>query len=182
MCRYSIPYKPHYACFECRKTFKRRLLGDIKKTANVDLAAKCPHCGSLTADMGLDFKSPKMNDVKSWNHLRNLFKSGVTFHSCGCQGPGYIPNSTEKLIEFLARKKADFIKQRQFWLTRIEPKTKQEAHFDKKENWFQHRKISENSKEKNGKISNSEAVEFWNEKISDIENKIASLISVYAEF
>ena len=32
MCRYAmVSYKPHYACFNCRKTFKRRLFYDIRK-------------------------------------------------------------------------------------------------------------------------------------------------------
>ena len=35
MCRYTMTtYKPHYACFECNKTFKRRLLTDIDRGFN----------------------------------------------------------------------------------------------------------------------------------------------------
>ena len=92
-------YKPHYACFNCRKTFKRRLFGDIKKGLSVS-DAKCPECGELTAHMGLDFESPKKDDLKKWEHLKSLYSVGITFHSCGCSGPGYIPNSKEKLIEY----------------------------------------------------------------------------------
>ena len=38
MCRYAMAkYKPHYACFNCRKTFKRKLMWDIKRDYQTDL-------------------------------------------------------------------------------------------------------------------------------------------------
>ena len=76
--------KPHYACFECRKTFKRKLMWDIKRTHEDSIEAKCPECGTLMANMGLDFESPKKNNINEWNHLRSLYSVGITFHSCGC--------------------------------------------------------------------------------------------------
>eukprot|EP00657_Telonema_sp_P-1_P001440 TRINITY_DN13667_c0_g1_i1.p1 TRINITY_DN13667_c0_g1~~TRINITY_DN13667_c0_g1_i1.p1 ORF type:complete len:113 (+),score=20.36 TRINITY_DN13667_c0_g1_i1:174-512(+) len=79
MCiRDRVSYKPHYACFECRKSFKRRLASDIRSIYEDQLPAKCPDCGALAADMGLDFKAPKMKDEKAWKHLRNLFQVGIT--------------------------------------------------------------------------------------------------------
>ena len=59
-----VSYKPHYACFNCRKTFKRRLFYDIRKGVQNDIA-KCPQCGKPMTDMGLDFASPSKNDKKS---------------------------------------------------------------------------------------------------------------------
>lgn len=101
MCRYaSIKYKPHYACFKCRKTYKRRLLVDISENSNaISSEAKCPQCKTLMADMGLDFKSPKKDNIKSWDHVSLLFEIGITFHSCGCSGPDYIPKNKETLFE-----------------------------------------------------------------------------------
>jgi hypothetical protein len=100
MCRYATTrYKPHFACFNCRKTFKRRLLWDISDDDKlIEVEAKCPQCGKLMADMGLDFASPKKDDTKEWNHIKDLYLVGITFHSCGCTGPGYIPKDKEKLI------------------------------------------------------------------------------------
>jgi hypothetical protein len=101
MCRYAmVSYKPHFACFNCRKTFKRRLLNDVDRDETESVAAKCPECGQLMADMGLDFESPKKKDVKAWEHLKTLYAVGITFHSCGCSGPGYIPSSTEALVAY----------------------------------------------------------------------------------
>ena len=51
-------YKPHYACFNCRKTFKRRLMGDIKKGEKSLFEARCPECRELMTIMGLDFETP----------------------------------------------------------------------------------------------------------------------------
>ena len=32
MCKYAMAlYKSHYACFDCKKTFKRRLMWDINR-------------------------------------------------------------------------------------------------------------------------------------------------------
>jgi len=108
MCRYGMTtYKPHYACFECRKTFKRRLLVDILDgySTNVqESSAKCPECGSIMADMGLDFESPKKKDVKAWKHIALLYDVGITYHSCGCSGPGYIPKEKDSLIAFFQEK------------------------------------------------------------------------------
>ncbi len=56
MCRYAFyKYKPHYACFKCRKTFKRKHLFDVDRDNEKSVDAKCPQCQSLMANMGLDF-------------------------------------------------------------------------------------------------------------------------------
>lgn len=169
MCRYAMAiYKPHYACFNCRKTFKRRLLGDL-----TDVEAKCPQCGNLTADMGLDFKSPRQTDVKSWEQMKNLYTVGQTFHSCGCSGPGYIPDTTEKLLEYIKEKKATYLKHLQFWLSHsannaetdlkdIEDKT---SYYSVPERWHG----------KNNKSGAKEAIEFWNMKLADLEERIGNL-------
>lgn len=74
MCRYAITYKPHFACFKCRKSFKRRLLKDISDDdKQKSVPAKCPECGELMADMGLDFKAPSKTNIKAWEHLTNLY-------------------------------------------------------------------------------------------------------------
>ena len=101
MCRYGESrYKPHYACFGCRKAFKRRRKEDVN-ASGPDRPARCPQCGNLMADMGLDFAPPKARDEVAWRVLGELWTLGETFHSCGCGGPGYRPRSPAGYQEFL---------------------------------------------------------------------------------
>ena len=168
-------YKPHFACFECRKTFKRRLLGDIRKAGENSVAAKCPQCGNLTADMGLDFESPRKDDRKAWEHLKNLFTAGVTFHSCGCFGPGYIPKTGEKLLELLTEKRLNFISNLGFWLNRKEAATKAEIAKEREETDAYRGQIPLKLQTKKGYVSPQAAIVYWNEKLADLEEKIQTL-------
>lgn len=45
------------------------------------------------ADLGKDFKAPKKTAVKEWKIIESLFKTGKYFHTCGCDGIGYIPKN-----------------------------------------------------------------------------------------
>lgn len=101
MCRYgSTRYKPHYACFSCRKSFKRRLQSDVDP-GGVDRPSRCPQCRGEMASMGLDFKPPAQSKKKEWSILEELWTVGETFHSCGCGGPGYRPRSRRDYARFL---------------------------------------------------------------------------------
>ncbi|WP_052351623.1 hypothetical protein [Deinococcus pimensis] len=90
MCRYALtPYKTHYACFACRKTFKatdRKQHGARKP---------CPQCGVTMTVMGKDFKAPPRKDVTQWRKVELLAAHGLVFGSCGCSGPGYAPRTLE---------------------------------------------------------------------------------------
>ncbi len=163
-------YKPHYACFNCRKTFKRRLMVDIKKGEASAFEAKCPQCGEFMANMGLDFESPKKDDVKKWEHIKSLFSVGITFHSCGCSGPGYIPNSKEKLVEYFEEIKKRYIENMDFWRTRIEPTNKQERERDLNKNWHKLSSISPNYKKEI--VTNQEGLDYWHVKIKQVEEKL----------
>ncbi|RKF04000.1 hypothetical protein C8N26_1632 [Tenacibaculum lutimaris] len=181
MCRYGInAYKPHYACFECRKTFKRRLLTDIDRDSREfeKQSYKCPECNGATVDMGLDFESPKKSDLKAWNHMKNLYETGITFHSCGCTGPGYIPKDKNKLIDFLKEKKEVYIKNLRFWTTRVEPKNENEKNKDwNKNNYFLFNLPKEftTGTKKKKKTDLKKAVEYWTERVNDIETKIIKI-------
>lgn len=176
MCRYAqYSYKPHYACFNCRKTFKRRLLYDIdrkKAKEKETVSAKCPECGELTANMGLDFKSPKKEDIKAWKYLKTLYTVGITYHSCGCSGPGYIPNTTEKLIEYFEEKKQNYIKEMRFWINRTEPVTKREKHSDRDKNWSRIILLPDERNKEKENIKNEEAIKYWTALLTEIESKI----------
>jgi len=163
-------YKPHYASFNCRKTFKRRLMSDIKKGEKSVFEAKCPECAELMASMGLDFESPKKDDVKKWEHLKSLYSVGITFHSCGCSGPGYIPNSKEKIIEYFEEIKKRYLENMDFWRTRIEPTTKQEKERDLNKNGHKLSSISPNYKKEI--VTNQEGLDYWHVKIKQVEEKL----------
>ncbi|WP_243739779.1 hypothetical protein [Flavobacterium chryseum] len=166
-----VPYKSHYACFNCRKTFKRRLINDIKRGEKSVLEAKCPQCAELMANMGLDFESPKKDDLKKWEHIKSLYSVGIGFHSCGCSGPGYIPNSKEKLIEYFDELRGIYLKNIDFWRSRIEPANKQEKDKDYQKNWLELGKVSSNSKKEI--VKNQQGIIFWLEKVKEIESKIS---------
>ena len=163
-------YKPHFACFNCHKTFKRRLFRDIK-IGESGFEAKCPQCGELMANMGLDFESPKKDDVKKWEHIKSLYSVGITFHSCGCSGPGYIPNSKEKVIEYFEEIKETYFKNLVFWRNRTEPSTKKEKEKENQISWFELSRVSSNYKKE--VVKNQEGIEYWLERVKEVEAKIS---------
>lgn len=183
MCRYSMSsYKPHYACFTCKKTFKRRLLRDILDgyTKGVEeTPATCPECNGLMADMGLDFKSPKKKDIKAWDHMATLYSVDITFHSCGCSGPGYIPNDTEQLKEHFKNIKKTYLEHQYFWARRKEdPETQSQIAKDQRQHWIFLGKIPQELKKgtKNKpKYDATEALVYWSKKVAEIERKINTL-------
>ena len=95
MCRYAmVLYKDHYACFACRKMF-RHLPPDPQQVL------RCPQCRRPMTGMGLDFKAPPHTDREAWQVLEILADHGITFYSCGCNGPGYRPRTLRELPAFL---------------------------------------------------------------------------------
>jgi len=70
-----------------------------------DAVHRCPECGDGMIDMGLDFKPPRQADVKAWRRLQGLYRVGHVFHTCGCDGPGFIPASTPQYRQYLEDRK-----------------------------------------------------------------------------
>ncbi|MGB8194470.1 MAG: hypothetical protein WCF67_21240 [Chitinophagaceae bacterium] len=173
MCRYAMSYyKPHYACFECRKTFKRRLMWDIRRDHDSVAEAKCPQCASLMANMGKDFEAPKMDDLKAWQHIKTLYSVGISFHSCGCTGPGYIPNTKDKLIDYLEEQKQAALHNLEFWRNRIEPTDSRELNRDLSKNWNFITKIPGTLVNKKTEVRNEDAIHFWIGRLKEIELRI----------
>jgi DNA-directed RNA polymerase subunit RPC12/RpoP len=115
MCRYAMGnYKRRYACFACRKSYKRRNPGDVGHHGE-DRPARCPQCGLLMADMGRDFRPPRQADDRGWTTAEALFSVGVTFHSCGCSGPGYRPRDPRELQAFFVGVHAEYLATLQQW-------------------------------------------------------------------
>ena len=178
MCRYAqYSYKPHLACFACRKTFKRRWLSDIDRdTTRADsVPATCPQCRGQLADMGLDFKSPPVRDVAAWQHLRNLYAAGITYHSCGCSGPGYVPATTAALASYLAERLAGYVQELRYWLTRPVLVTKAELELDKQQNWYRASRLPQAARLAKGRVDATQAVAYWQGRVSEVENHLARL-------
>ncbi|SEB99976.1 hypothetical protein SAMN04489761_2213 [Tenacibaculum sp. MAR_2009_124] len=99
MCRYAEHvYKSHFVCFKCQKGFKRRLLVDFSgEKDQKETVSHCPNCRSIMTNVGKDCEIPRKTDVKKWKFLKDLIELGISYHSCGCSGPGYIPRNRMEL-------------------------------------------------------------------------------------
>lgn len=170
MCRYAIPYKEHYACFDCRKTFKRKLLHDVDRDRKVEEStpAKCPECGALMAAMGKDFKSPKKDDLEAWLHLKDLYTVGITFHSCGCSGPGYIPRSAEELQKHLHERLADYRKSLRYWMELRAEEFRQTVKGTEKD-FKEFALIPRDVREKDF-VKKQPAIDYWTQKLKALED------------
>lgn len=180
MCRYAFTsYKPHLACFKCQKTFKRKLLKDIAEGINAsddEIPPKCPNCGELMADMGLDFKSPKKNDNNAWKHLKTLYQVGITFHSCGCSGPGYIPRDINQLIKHFEKIKENYLTHQHFWAQRAENlNTQSEIDKDMHQNWKFLQSIPRELKHGKHNYDAKKAQVYWNKKVQEVEVKLQQI-------
>jgi hypothetical protein len=104
MCRYAIPYKPHYVCLACRSSFKQDPLPPR--------AHPCPRCHAPMINAGFDLAVPRRKDKAAWKALEAVLQSGLTFHSCGCGGPGHRPRtSAEVRTRRLAAQRLDLPEQ-----------------------------------------------------------------------
>jgi hypothetical protein len=126
VCRYAYSYKPHYACFRCRKVFRRRLPRDIGHHRD-PVAAVCPQCRAPMADMGKDFQAPPRRDAKAWRTAEQLWEIGETFHSCGCQGPGYRPRDPRGFRRFLDTRRREYTELLEHWMLRLREGSDPEA-------------------------------------------------------
>ncbi len=62
---------------------------------------KCPQCGSIMADLGVDFKAPKKERIKEWEIIRRLVASGKSFQTCGSGGIGFVPQKKSDYKKYL---------------------------------------------------------------------------------
>jgi hypothetical protein len=69
-----VRYLVAFACFECRKSFKRP--HDAYHIVRV-----CPHCGGAAVDLGRKFKPPQIGDSVAWNVVKFLYESGFPYFS-----------------------------------------------------------------------------------------------------
>jgi hypothetical protein len=46
---------------------------------------------------GFDLAVPRRTDKGAWKALEAVLRAGLTFHSCGCGGPGYRPRASAEV-------------------------------------------------------------------------------------
>jgi hypothetical protein len=125
MCRYAYKiYKPHYACFACRKAFKQPFQYEsvTQKTAHGGYCytskivsndqPTCPECRQPMHHMGHEFKAPKQNNKKQWKKVQQLFFAGFAHHSCGCGGSGAYPRQLREIPEFIRQHRSQNVGQK----------------------------------------------------------------------
>lgn len=104
------PYNMAFACFDCRKSFKREFV----LTDGVPLEMKCPHCGGVAHNLGRHFKAPKKGDLKQWQKVRFLFDHGFRFQKIrvGPKDKDTVPypDTLEQAKEFVVKYKEFAIK------------------------------------------------------------------------
>jgi hypothetical protein len=127
-------------------TEKERLFINTAKRDYFCRPVKCPECGQLMANLGLDFKAPTQNDVKQWRIIESLYTTGHSFYTCGCNGPGFIPKDKTQHREYLA----DRLKEYTGFLTAAQ------NDFDRR-------------------FQKSERTKYWDDKIKLVESEIAKI-------
>lgn len=176
MCRYAYhTYKSHYACFDCRKTFKRRLMSDLGEAKDESAEATCPNCAKPMANMGLDFAAPVKKDEKAWQHLKKLYSVGIAFHSCGCGGPGRKPTDSEEIATELLTQKERYVQHLRFWLNKSDPTTKRALEQDRQRNYVQYGFLYHLQGKKGG-VQARQAVAYWTEQVHEVEHKLGKVL------
>jgi len=150
---------------------------DIKQDNSEPKEAKCPQCGELMANIGLDFAAPKKDNIKEWKHLKDLYSVGIAFHSCGCGGPGYIPKDKNALIAHLEEILSGYNKQLAFWRKRIEPSTERERQREMSKHLDNISRVPYDLRPGKGTIKNEDAKNYWLGKIKEVDQKISKLSS-----
>lgn len=90
-------YLHPYACFRCRKSFKR--------ASRVDAVLPCPDCGGPSIGLTRKFKPPKRSDEKQWSKVEALVRHGFLFWSLGEP----YPDTIQEVAAF-AQRHADFLR------------------------------------------------------------------------
>jgi DNA-directed RNA polymerase subunit RPC12/RpoP len=94
--KYFIDREPlmQFACFECRKSFKRKLGRETYA---------CPQCGKPMCEMGRQFKAPKLDDAKQWRKVEALVRGGITFNSQRLYSLRNMPKVLREVAPFIRR-------------------------------------------------------------------------------
>jgi hypothetical protein len=96
-------HKQHFACFACRKSFKRPGSEESSLPDALPLRSfPCPECGERMVVMGRDFEAPPQRDGRGWFVAELLHSFGIIFEPGIC-GPGHRPRRLRDAVEFLVK-------------------------------------------------------------------------------
>lgn len=102
------PYNMTFACFICRKSFKRSLDETLPNHYPSELV--CPNCGGIAYNLGRHFKPPKAISKKQWAKVQFLVEHGFRFQKIriGNQYPESVPypETLEEAKEFVVKYRA----------------------------------------------------------------------------
>ena len=90
-------YLHPFACFRCRKSFKR--------ATRSEAVLPCPECGGPSIGLTRKFKPPRQSDEKQWKKVEALVRHGFLFWSVAEAYP-----DTLQEVEAFAQRHADVIK------------------------------------------------------------------------
>lgn len=94
-------YLHPFACFRCRKSFKR--------ASKSEAVLPCPECSGPSIGLTRKFKPPKHSDEKQWAKVEALVRHGFLFWSLGEPYPETVqevPAFAQRHSEFLVRERA----------------------------------------------------------------------------
>lgn len=86
-----MPTLVQYACFACRKVFKRPI------AALSVVGYPCPSCAQPLNRMGSAFRAPRRADELQWRKVEKLVRAGILF----CRNSGPRPRSLNGVAAFL---------------------------------------------------------------------------------
>jgi len=86
-----VPILMQYACFACRKVFKK----PMPEESAVDYP--CPDCAQPLIMMGTAFRAPRRADEPQWRKVEQLVHAGVLFY----RNAGPRPRSLNEVPAFL---------------------------------------------------------------------------------
>jgi hypothetical protein len=87
----STMFKPHYACFDCRKVWKPLERSDAEmicqKGIRVTLPkhTRCSSCHRPGVYMGLNFRAPKKKDTKGWHRAKEIIERDPMAFEARCK-------------------------------------------------------------------------------------------------
>lgn len=98
-------YLVAHACFECRKSFKR-------KPRDHDIA--CPNCGNVLREMGRSFKAPKKTALKQWQKVGMLWNAGFRFPTSNTDANPY-PENLDDVETFIKDNPKHPFRLKEYW-------------------------------------------------------------------
>lgn len=97
----ATAYLHHYACFRCRKSFKR--------ASHTEAVLPCPECAGPSIGLTRKFRPPRQADEKRWKTVEALVRHGFLFWSLGEPYPDAlrdVPAFAARHAQFIARERA----------------------------------------------------------------------------